>query len=102
MLRIQAGTASTVSSMDDSAWHTLVTLVIAPHPGLPPAQRKVVELDYGMQNGEVRLDCRQALLFYLLKHLGFEGRQAVAPQAQQIVLKNEDEVVGYLNETGAL
>lgn len=102
MLSIQAGTASTVSSMDDSAWHTLVTLVIAPHPGLPPAQRKVVELDYGMQNGEVRLDCRQALLFYLLKHLGFEGRQAVAPQAQQIVLKNEDEVVGYLNEAGAL
>lgn len=97
MLRIRPGTASTVSFLDDCAWHTPVTLVIAPHPGLPPAQRKVVELDYGMQNGEARLDCRQALLFYLLRHLGFEGRQAVTPQAQQIILKNEDEVACYLD-----
>lgn len=99
MLGIRPGTASSVSSSDDRAWHTPVTLVIAPHPGLPPAQRKVVELDYGMQNGEARLDCRQALLFYLLRHLGFEGRQAVTPQAQQIILKNEDEVAPYLGGT---
>lgn len=98
MLSIRAGSASTASSQDDLAWQTPVTLVIGPHPGLPPAQRKVVELDYGMQNGEARLDCRQALLFYVLKHLGFEGCEAVTPQAQQIILKNEDEVERYLDE----
>lgn len=101
MLSIRPGIASTISSLDDRAWCTPVTLVIAPHPGLPPAQRKVVELDYGMQNGEARLDCRQTLLFYLLKHLGFEGAQAVTPQAQQIILKNADEVACYLDGLGA-
>ncbi|MBN8440083.1 MAG: WYL domain-containing protein [Thauera sp.] len=101
MQSIRAGSASTVSSQDDLAWQTPVTLVIAPHPGLPPAQRKVVELDYGMQNGEARLDCRQALLFYVLKHLGFEGCEAVTPQAQQIVLKNEVEVARNLDGTTA-
>lgn len=101
MLSIRVGSASTVSSQDDLAWHTPVTLVIAPHPGLPPGQRKVVELDYGMQNGEARLDCRQALLFYVLKHLGFEGCEAVTPQAQQIVLKNEVEVARNLDGTTA-
>ena len=99
ILNIRPGTASVVSFSDDRAWHTLVTLVIVPHPGLPLAQRKVVELDYGMQNSEARLNCRQALLFYLLKHLGFEGGKALTPQAQQIILKNEDEVSRSLNDT---
>lgn len=97
MLSIQPGDASTASPEDDRAWHTAVTLVIAPHPGLPPAQRKVIELDYGMEDGEARLECRKALLFYLLRHLGFEGRQAVTPQAQQIILKNEVEGGRYLD-----
>jgi len=101
MLSIRPGEASTVSPEDDHAWHTAVTLVIAPHPGLPPAQRKVIELDYGMENGETRLECRQALLFYLLRHLGFEGHQAVTPQAQQILLKNQDEVARHLDETNS-
>lgn len=35
-------------------------------------------------------------LGYLLRHLGFDGRQAVTPQAQQIVLKNEEELVLHL------
>ncbi|WP_407278216.1 WYL domain-containing protein [Aromatoleum evansii] len=98
MLAIRPGGASTVSPEDDRAWHTAVTLVIAPHSGLPPPQRKVIELDYGMEDGEARLQCRQALLFYLLKHLGFDGRQAVTPQAQQIILKNEAEVERHLNK----
>lgn len=101
ILSIRAGSASTVSSQDDLAWQTPATLVLAPHPGLPPAQRKVVELDYGMQNGEVRLECRQALLFYLLKHLGFEGCEALTPQAQQIILKNRDEVAHHLDAASA-
>jgi hypothetical protein len=99
ILSIRPGTASSVSPSDDRAWNTPVTLIIAPHPGLPPAQRKVVELDYCMVGGEARLECRQALLFYLLKHLGFEGRQAVTPQAQQIILKNEDAVGNFLAES---
>ncbi|WP_273432013.1 WYL domain-containing protein [Chitinibacter tainanensis] len=96
IISIEAGVVSTVTIQDDFAWHTQVSLVIAPHPDLPIEQRKVIELDYGMQNSEVRLDCRQALLFYLLKHLGFSGREATTPQAQQIILKNEDEVANYL------
>lgn len=49
------------------------------HPGhraaahaAPLAQRKVLELHFGLQNGEARIDWRQTLLAYLLKHLGLE------------------------------
>ena len=81
---------------EDQEWQTMVKLVLGPHPGLAEGHRRVIELDYGMESGEVVLECRQALLFYLLKHLGLDAGREVKPEAQQIILKNADEIAGYL------
>ena len=84
--------------MEDKSWQTKVDLVLAPHPGLSLSKRRAIELDYGMTGGTATLSCRQALLFYLLKHLRLDLDQPGTPEAQQIVLLNETDVKASLTE----
>lgn len=85
---------ATQSTANDADWTSFVELVIAPHPGLTPAQSKAVTLDYGMTRGTVRLQVRQALLYYALKRLGLDHPpESRPPNVQQIVLVNRAQVV---------
>lgn len=85
-----------VDAARDVSWNTLVKLVLAPHPELPVAHRRAVELDYGMVNGHVELECREALLFYVLRHLRLDRGAHEAPEAQQIILENASALKRYL------
>ncbi len=77
----------------DRAWSESVTVTIAPHPGLSQGQRRGVELDYGMQNGERAIEVPKAFLYYFLKRLGLDGEPArKRPQDQHIVLVNRKQV----------
>lgn len=79
----------------DADWHEHVTLEIGPHPELSDAQRKVIELDYGMDNGKVSIPVRKALLYYALRRLGLDtAPTARQPMEQQIVLLNREAVLG--------
>lgn len=91
-------TASLEDSKDE-AWHRMVTLRLGPNASLQPAAKKVIELDYGMENGCVELPCRQALLFYTLRRLGLLEGQEAPPEVQQIALLNRDEVSPFLPST---
>jgi predicted DNA-binding transcriptional regulator YafY len=79
----------------DLAWLNVLELVISPHPNLSAGQRRVIELDYGMENGEARISCREALLFYVVKHLRLD-QDVGAAREQQIVWKNRHELDRYL------
>lgn len=92
MVTVALGDASGMKASSDHPWNTVVRLVLAPNPKLSLSRRRIVELDYGMHDGQVVLECRQALLFYVLKQLGFENQASKSPEAQQVVLVNEDEV----------
>jgi hypothetical protein len=93
MLEVTKGEPSPIRPEADTSWQTFVTLVFEPDPGLPKPQRKVIELDYGMINGEATLQCRQALLFYTLKHLGLaSSNEESSPQTRQVRLKNADTI----------
>jgi hypothetical protein len=87
ILRIDGFEASQVDASQDSHWQTVLTLVLAPHPDLPAAKKRVLELDYGMEGGQVKLPCRQAFLYYTLRRLGLHTKEAPDPLAQQITLK---------------
>ena len=79
----------------DNAWNEIVELRIGPHPALSPNQKRVVELDYGMEDGQVTILVRQALLYYALKRLGLDTDPAARkPQDQQIVLLNNEAIRG--------
>lgn len=96
ILEIQGFEHSSVDPLTDTHWHTTLTLVLAPCPSLPPGKRRVIELDYGMHEGQVALPCRQAFLFYTLRRLGLEAEHR-APLRQQIVLKNRREIQPYID-----
>jgi hypothetical protein len=69
----------------DTDWREWVRVVLAPAPGLPDSQRKIVEYDFGMKNGVTELTVRRALAYYLQQRYGKE-RQAGSPQARQVVI----------------
>lgn len=78
-------------STNDTAWDEIVELKIAPHPDLSPAQKRAIELDYGMISGSVHIPVRRALLYYALKRLGLDTDPAARkPQDQQIILLNRE------------
>ncbi len=97
ILRIDGFEPSEVDFSRDVHWHTVLTLILAPHPDLPPAKKRVLELDYGMKDGQVKLQCRQAFLYYTLRRLGLHTKEAPDPLAQQITLKNRDEIQPYID-----
>lgn len=87
--------AAKQQAVSDAAWDEVVELEVGPHPDLSTNQKKVIELDYGMQNGRVTIPVRRALLYYALKRLGLDTEpSARKPQDQQIVLMNRDRVRG--------
>jgi predicted DNA-binding transcriptional regulator YafY len=94
VLEVQGRVPHGPGPKDDVEWNTMVRLLLRPHRGLPKAHRRAIELDYGMVNSQVELKCRQAHLFYVLRHLRID-EPAATPQAQQIELKNAREVDRY-------
>ena len=79
----------------DAYWDEIVQLEIGPHPALSQNQKRVIELDYGMQNGRVVIPVRRALLYYALKRLGLDTDPAARkPQDQQIILLNTNDIPG--------
>lgn len=91
-LEVREAGPTTARPEDDIAWHTPVKLVLVPNPGLSASKRKVVELDYAMTDGQIVLETRQAMLYYVLQRLGLSRDGEVRPEAQQIQLKNASEV----------
>jgi predicted DNA-binding transcriptional regulator YafY len=77
------------NSDKDWDWRNDVAIRIAPHPDLSPAQKRVVEQDYGMLHGMRETRVRVALAPYFLRLLGIgRGDRARSAQEQQIVLLN--------------
>ncbi|MGQ0503088.1 MAG: WYL domain-containing protein [Panacagrimonas sp.] len=77
----------------DWEWRDQVVVRIAPHPELSPAQKKVVEQDYGMLHGMREQRTRIALLPYLLRMLGVGRNDRARPAfEQQIVLLNASDL----------
>lgn len=53
------------SADKDTQWHTIYDIILTPHPKLK--YPKAIELDYAMDNGQIKLEVRAALLGYLLR-----------------------------------
>ena len=87
-------------SHDDFAWHRTVTMVLGPHPGLSPGGKKAIQMEYGMtDSGTLKLQCRQALLFYALRRFRLESIEDLnKPKEHQIVLVNRSELQNFIDE----
>lgn len=96
MLEVSDSDSVAVGSHKDAEWHNIVPLVLAPHPKLSEPHKRAIELDFGMHDGQVEFQCRQTFLFYALRHLRLDVEETAQPEAQQIILKNRDELESVL------
>lgn len=93
ILRIKDHQPDEIDSSADIRWHNFIEVKIAPHPGLTETQKRIIERDYGMENGAGMIKVRAALYFYLAKRLGLDEEcESRPPQQQQIILVNRDEI----------
>jgi predicted DNA-binding transcriptional regulator YafY len=96
MLEVADDETAAANPADDTAWNTIVPLILVPHPKLSESHKRAIELDFGMKNGQVEFHCRQAFLFYALRHLRLELTETTRPEAQQIALKNRAAIETFL------
>jgi WYL domain len=96
VLRTEIVKESDVESANDGAWHNVLQVTLAPQPNLAPAHRRAVELDYDMRNGSATLPCREALLPYALRRLGFGAAGEGLLVHPQVVVTNSAEIAPYL------
>lgn len=92
MLEVTGTEPGIANPAEDSEWHTIVPLVLTPHPKLSESHKRAIELDFGMEDGQVEFHCRRAFLFYALRHLRLELAESAKPETQQIALRNRAEV----------
>ncbi|EJB8391766.1 WYL domain-containing protein [Pseudomonas aeruginosa] len=82
---------------DDLGWNTLVPVIIEPDSRLKPEQRSIIEADYGMQDGQLVIETRGALVQYVLQRYQIDPTKLHAKAtAQQIVAANLDELQPWL------
>lgn len=89
---------SQIDASDDTEWHREVDIVLAPHPELSAAQKRAIESDYGMSDGKLVLRTREALLFYLLRHLGLLPKPARSVLSDQVVLDNRKDLEAFFTK----
>ena len=85
----------------DRAWREHFEIQLAPNPSLETGQRRVIELDYGMQEGVLRIPMRLSLTLYYEKHYGLDlPEDQLPPTRRQLVLTNRAELDAARREVG--
>jgi predicted DNA-binding transcriptional regulator YafY len=81
----------------DSAWNSIIELVFCPDSRLTAEQKRVIEQDYQMQNGQLVTQTRAALAQYLLQDMQVNIKFLDAvPEAQQLTLLNFKDIKQWL------
>lgn len=100
ILTVELFRPSDIKARDDLEWNTMVELQLIAHPELSESQRRGVEIDYGMENGQIALVCRQAMLFYTVRSLNLELDGEPRPQQRHLAIANLEEVRRFLPKFG--
>ncbi|WP_204123504.1 WYL domain-containing protein [Pseudomonas sp. 008] len=81
----------------DGGWNTSMTVILEPDSRLKPEQREILAADYGMQNGQLEIRTRGALVQYVLQRYQIDATKVHAkPSAQQLVVANLEELQPWL------
>ncbi|CAH7472138.1 Transcriptional regulator [Vibrio chagasii] len=81
----------------DSLWNTDVTIELSPDLRFNEKQKAVIEKDYGMESGGLKLPTNASLVRYVLDTYNINTHILNSnPQGQQIVVSNMDELLEFL------
>lgn len=70
---------------NDERWNTWLDIVIEPDPRLSPAKKRIIAMDYQMENNQRIIPVRAALVLYVWQRLRLD-HYAQDPEAQQITI----------------
>jgi len=85
------------NATEDVGWQTEVTLILAPDVRFSPSQRAVIEREYGMEQGVLKITTRGCLVHYLLQALNINPDVLSADAAaQQLMIVNKDDIAPWL------
>lgn len=82
LARIQRSRLGKPFAMDpeqDRDWLESIDITVVPDPTLSPAQRRAIELEYGMKDGKLKIPVRRAFLTYALRRLGLDVPEEARP-----------------------
>ena len=96
LARIQGSRPSKPFALDpatDRDWLESIEITVVPDPTLSAAQRRAVEVEYGMKEGKLRIPVRRAFLTYALRRLGLDVPEDVRPRdARRLKLLNRARI----------
>lgn len=86
---------------EDASWCSFIDLCFQPDPTLSDRQKERLQIEYGMEDGELAISVRQAMLFYYLRFYGFDPLEQVGncmrnKSSFHLTLKNLEEVESCL------
>ena len=74
---------------DDKYWMEYFAVSLCPNPRLSGSQQEVIARDFTMQNGEVAVPVRRALLYYFSKRLRLDLADSIDdPREAPVIVKN--------------
>ena len=81
----------------DDDWVEMVSIRLAPHPGLSDKQRMSLSYDFNMQDDTIELTVRRALVAYVLQRMAVDTSidHSMNPNAYQLVVTNRDEIEAF-------
>lgn len=94
--RIVEARQSTVNPAADEDWHTHIDVVVRPRAELSEGQRAAIEVDFGMKQGRLVLNCRRALAFYVLRQLQLDRAPDASIAEQPLDLENRAELSDFI------
>ncbi|MGG5290226.1 helix-turn-helix transcriptional regulator [Pseudomonas shirazensis] len=81
----------------DEEWNTQIDVIFKPDERLNPAQRAIMEVDYGMTDGQLVVRTPQALVKYVVQRFQINPNvNDPKPEAQQLVLANRAQLRPWL------
>ena len=83
---------------DDIQWCTSCDLILQAEPLLNASQKKLIESDYDMKNGELIISTQQALIKYLLPVMGFTLSNITPTNERFLTIKNFREILDILED----
>ena len=97
IIDVQNVKASKVMPSDDYKWNHFVTLKIGAHPDLTPDQRGIIEKEYKMEDGILKIKVRAAFIYYVLLNFRVERiKDLTVLRNREAILLNCDEIEEHI------
>jgi hypothetical protein len=74
---IHASRPSAIDSASDTRWHAYASVILRPRRSLTPQQRAAVEAEFSMKRGQLKVEVREALVFYFVRQLHLDTTPSI-------------------------